>query len=71
MNGFQYSTLGGYLRFKSVYWNFYFKERLWKKKIIVVHANGMHWKKASVAMMVANIVQILDALMIVVNVGRE
>ena len=30
----------------------------------------MHWKKASVAMMVANIVQISDVGMIVVNAGR-
>lgn len=30
----------------------------------------MYWKKASVAMMVANIVQILGVLMIVVNAGR-
>lgn len=43
---------------------------MWKKKIIVVHVNGTHWKKAYVAMMVANIVQISDVLMIVANVGR-
>lgn len=48
----------------------YGRHDAWKKKIIVVHANGMHWKKASVAIMVVNIVQISDALMIVVNVGR-
>ena len=42
---------------------------LWKK-IIVVNANGTHWKKASAVMATVNIVQILDALMTVVNVGR-
>lgn len=42
---------------------------LWKK-IIVVHANGTHWKKASAVMAKANIVQISDAWMTVVNVGR-
>ena len=51
-------------------WNFYFKERPWKKKILVAHANGMHWKKVYVAMMVVNIVQISDTLMIVANAGR-
>lgn len=42
---------------------------LWKK-IIVIHANGTHWKKASAVMVKANIVRISDALMIVVNAGR-
>lgn len=42
---------------------------LWKK-IIVSHANGTHWKKASAVMVKANIVQISDAWMTVVNVGR-
>lgn len=42
---------------------------LWKK-IIVAHANGTHWKKASAVMVKANIVQTLDSLMIAVNVGR-
>lgn len=42
---------------------------LWKK-IIIAHANGTHWKKASAVMVKANIVQISDALMIVVNAGR-
>jgi hypothetical protein len=43
---------------------------LWKKKIIVVHANGMHWKKAFAVMATVNIARILDYLMIAVNVGR-
>lgn len=42
---------------------------LWKK-IIVVNANGTHWKKAYAVMVTVSIVQILDALMIVVNAGR-
>ncbi len=42
---------------------------LWKK-IIVAHANGTHWKKASAVMVKANIVQISDVWMTVVNVGR-
>ena len=42
---------------------------LWKK-IIVIHANGTHWKKASAVMVKANIVRISDALMIAVNAGR-
>lgn len=40
-----------------------------KKKIIVVHVNGTHWKKESAVMVKANIVQISDAGMTVVNVG--
>lgn len=44
---------------------------LWKKKIIVVHANGTHWKKLSAVMLTVNIVQTLDALMIVANVGKK
>ena len=43
---------------------------MWKKKIIVVHANGMHWKKAFAVMATVNIARILDYLMIAVNVGR-
>ena len=43
---------------------------MWKKKIIVVHVNGTHWKKLSAVMLTVNIVQTLDALMIVVNAGR-
>lgn len=42
---------------------------LWKK-IIVIHANGTHWKKVSAVMVKANIVQISHSLMIAVNVGR-
>lgn len=42
---------------------------LWKK-IIVIHANGTHRKKASAVMVKANIVRISDAWMTVVNVGR-
>lgn len=42
-----------------------------KKKIIVVHVNGTHWKKESAVMVKANIVQISDALMIVANVGKK
>ena len=42
---------------------------LWKK-IIVAHANGMHWKKAYAVMVKANVVQISDIWMTVVNVGR-
>lgn len=42
---------------------------LWKK-IIVSHANGTHWKKAYAVMVKANIVQISDIWMTVVNVGR-
>ena len=38
--------------------------------IIVVPANGTHWKKAYAVMAKANIVQISDAWMTVVNVGR-
>nr|DAP12585.1 MAG TPA: hypothetical protein [Caudoviricetes sp.] len=49
---------------------FVFKERLWKKKIIVVHVNGMQRKKAYAVMAIVNIGQISDALMIVVNAGR-
>ena len=49
---------------------YFFGVTLWKK-IIVVHANGTHWKKASAVMVKANIVQTLDSLMIAVNVGRE
>lgn len=44
---------------------------MWKKKIIVVHVNGTQDMKVSAVMAAVNIVQILDALMIVVNVGRE
>jgi hypothetical protein len=42
---------------------------LWKK-ILVVHVNGTHWKKASAVMVKSNIMQTSDAWMTVVNVGR-
>ena len=42
---------------------------LWKK-IIVVNANGTHWKKAYAVMVTVSIGQISDCWMIVVNVGR-
>lgn len=44
---------------------------LWKKKIIVVRVNGTHWKKVFAVMVTANIVQISDAWMTVVNIERE
>ena len=50
---------------------FLFKERLWKKKIIVVHVNGTRHTKAFAVMVTVKIAQILDVLMIAVNVGRE
>lgn len=43
---------------------------LWKKKIIVVHVNGTRHTKAFAVMVTVNIVQTLDVLMTVVNVGR-
>lgn len=43
---------------------------LWKK-IIVVNANGMRWKKAYAVMVTVSIGQTLDAWMIVVNVGKK
>lgn len=43
---------------------------MWKKKIIVVHVNGTQHMKAFAVMATVNIVQILDALMTVVNAGR-
>ena len=43
---------------------------MWKKNIIVVHANGTQHMKAFAVMVKVNIVQILDALMIAVDVGR-
>ena len=43
---------------------------MWKKKIIVVHVNGTQHTKVSAVMAEMNIVQTLDAWMIVVNVGR-
>lgn len=43
---------------------------LWKK-IVVVHANGTHWKRAYAVMVTANIGQILDAWMTAVNVGKK
>lgn len=43
---------------------------MWKKKIIVVHVNGTQHTKVSAVTGTVNIVQSLDALMIVVNVGR-
>ena len=48
---------------------FFWGVTLWKK-IIVVHANGTHRKKVSDVMAKANIVQISDAWMTVVNVWR-
>ena len=50
---------------------FLFKERLWKKKIIVVHVNGTRHTKAFAVMVTVNIAQILDVLMIAVNVGKK
>ena len=47
----------------------FFGVTLWKK-IIVVHANGTHWKKAFVAMVTVHIAQTSDYLVIAVNVGR-
>lgn len=43
---------------------------MWKKKIIVVHVNGTQHMKVSAVMVTVNIVQILDALIVVVNAGR-
>lgn len=48
---------------------FFWGVTLWKK-IIVIHANGTHRKKASAVMVKANIVHISDVWMTVVNVGR-
>jgi hypothetical protein len=48
---------------------FIFEVILWKM-IIVVPANGTHWKKAYAVTEIANTGLISDALMIVVNVGR-
>jgi hypothetical protein len=48
---------------------FIFEGVVWRK-IVVVHANGTHWKKVFAVMVTANIVQISDAWMTVVNVGR-
>lgn len=41
-----------------------------RKKIVVVNANGTHWKKAYAVMVTVSIGQISDCWMIVVNVGR-
>ena len=49
---------------------FLFKERLWKKKIIVVHVNGTQHMKVSAVTGTVNIARISDVLMIVVNAGR-
>ena len=49
---------------------FYFFEVVVWKKFNVVHANGMHWKKAYAVMATVNIGQISDAWMTAVNVGR-
>lgn len=49
---------------------FYFFEVISWKKIIAVRVNGTHWKKAYAVMVTVSIGLILDALMIVVNVGR-
>lgn len=40
---------------------FYFFEVVVWKKFNVVHANGMHWKRAYAVMVTVNIGQILDA----------
>lgn len=48
---------------------FIFEVVVWKK-IVVIHANGMRWKKAYAAMVTVSVGQTLDAWMIVVNVGR-
>ena len=47
----------------------FFMVILWKK-IIVAHVNGMRYTKVSAVTGTVNIVQILDVLMTVVNVGR-
>jgi len=62
--------LGDDAWFKSTRRTFLFLVVTLWKKIIVSHANGTHWKKASAVMVKANIVQTLDSLMIAVNVGR-
>lgn len=56
--------------FKSTRRTFLFLVSNIMEKIIVAHANGTHWKKASAVMVKANIVQISDVWMTVVNVGR-
>ena len=48
---------------------FIFEVVVWRK-ITVVHANGMQHMKVSAVMVTANIVQISDAWMTAVNVGR-
>lgn len=56
--------------FKSTRRTFlFFGVTLWKK-IIVVNANGTHWKRAYAAMETVSIGQISDAWMTAVNVGR-
>ena len=40
---------------------FIFDGVVWRK-ILVVHANGTHWKKVSAVMVKANIVKTLDSL---------
>jgi hypothetical protein len=62
--------LGDDAWFKSTCRTFLFLVVTLWKKIIVIHANGTHRKKESAVMVKANIVQILDFLMTVVNVGR-
>lgn len=48
---------------------FFWGVTLWKK-IIVIHANGTHWKKAYAVMVTVSIGHISDVWMTVVNVGR-
>ena len=51
---------------------FKLRRRLWTQKNAnaVVRVNGMRYMRESAVMVTVNIVQILDALMIVTNVGR-
>lgn len=67
---FRWFTLGDDAWFKSTRRTFLFLVVTLWKKIIVAHANGMHWKKAYAVMVKANVVQISDIWMTVVNVGR-
>lgn len=60
--------------FKSAHWTFFkLRKHLWILKYanIVVRVNGMRYMRASAVMVTVNIVQTLDALMIVVDVGRR
>lgn len=49
---------------------FYFFEGVVWRKIVVIHANGMRWKKAYVVTVTVSIGQTLDAWMTAVNAGR-